>query len=143
MSKRARPHWRAHSIIVAALLCAIVLAIGHHLFYQSLVNKPAPNDVVNILGTNVSKQQINIAGGTAFALLVKAFLVIALSTVFAQLLWLSIARHASHELTLGTLDTIWEGPANLFALWNISVWWRFPLLFLIVLMIWYGRPVCA
>ena len=132
-----RPHWQTPAATCAALICGILFAIGHHLFYQSLGGRPASSDVYNILGTEVSSQQLNIAGGTAFALLVKTSLVVALTNVFVQLFWQTIRKQKSREVTLDSLDTIFDSLNNVFTLFKAWVWWRYPVLFILVLISWF------
>ena len=135
-SAQRKAHWRAPATILVALACGILFAAGHHLFYSSLAGEPAPSDAYNILGTNVSRQQLNIAGGTAFALLVKTSLVISLSSVFVQLFWLAITRQSSHEITLQSLDNIFDSLTDLFFLFREWFCWQYPLLFSLALTIW-------
>ena len=131
-----RPHWEIPTATVAALGCGILFAVGHHIFYQSLDGNTASNDVYNILGTNVSVQQLNIAGGTALALLAKTSLVVALTNVFVQLFWQILKNHGSRDITLDSVDTLFDSLNNVFTLFKAWVWWRYPLLFLVVLMSW-------
>lgn len=136
MARRQRPHWQAPTTIITALVCAVLFAVGHHVFYSSLNGKAAHGNVYNILGSDVSAQQLNIAGGTALAFLVKAALGVALSLVFIQVFWQSIKSRSSQDVTLQTLDTIFDGLNNVFTLLKAWVWWRYPLLFILALVAW-------
>ena len=136
MGGSRRPHWLAPAALVVALICGLLFAAGHHLFYSSLDGKAAHSDVYTILGSDISRQQLNIAGGTAFALLVKTSLGVALSTVFVQLFWQTIKRQSSRDITLESLDTIFDGLNNIFTLFKAWTWWRYPLLFVLALIAW-------
>ena len=135
---KRRPHWQAPATILIALICGVLFAVGHHLFYQSLAGNSAPSDEYNILGSSISKQQLNIAGGTAFALLVKTSLGVALTTIFIQLFWQAFTKRTSQEATLESLDTVFDGLNNIYCLFKANVWWRYPLLFLLALVAWYA-----
>ena len=135
MAKDVHIHWQAPTTVVLALVVGIVFAAGHHLFYSSLNGKPAPNSGYNILGSQVSQQQLNIAGGTAFAFLVKASLVTALTTAYAQLFWRAVL-HRSREVTLERLDTAFSVLSNVHYLMKAWIWWRYPTLFSIALVAW-------
>lgn len=134
-------HWRAPTTIVVSLICGILLTIGHHLFYSSLSRHKAPNDFYNILGSNFSNQQLNIAGGTAFALLVKEFLSKALSTVYAQLFWHAAQAQSSHETSLGALDTTSGGLTDIVSLVKVWTWKRHPLMFVLAIITWQVCPI--
>ena len=92
----------------------------------------------SILGSNISPQQLNVAIGTAFAFLVKASLVTAVSTAYLQLLWRALLRSARGS-TLGNLDTAFSGLNNIISLGKVWVWWRLPLLFALAVVAWYVK----
>lgn len=127
--------WQAPTTIVLSLIAGLLLAVGHHLFYAGLHGKEAHPDGFQVLGSHISPQQLNIAIGTAIAYLVKAFLLLALSTAYLQLLWRALLR-AARGSTLGDLDTAFSGLSNLISLGKVWVWWRLPLLFALALAAW-------
>lgn len=133
--------WQAPATIILSLAAGVLLAIGHHLFYNHLHGRSARTDGWQILGSDVSPQQLNIAIGTAIAYLVKTFLVLALSTAYLQLLWRALLR-AARGSTLGDLDTAFSGLSNLISLSKVWVWWRLPLLFALALVAWYVSASC-
>ena len=135
MAKNANIHWQAPTTVVLALAAGVLFAAGHHLFYKSLDGTPAANIGYNILGSQVSPQQLNIAGGTAFAFLVKACLVTALATAYVQLFWRAMLRK-SREVTLERLDTTFSALSNVHYLLKLWIWWRYPVLFLLALIAW-------
>jgi hypothetical protein len=124
-------HWRAYTTMVTSLLLGILLALGHHLFYNSLDGKPVGASEHVIRG--VTRQQLNLTLGTLFAFLVKAFLAVAVTTVYTQIAWRAIKKRAT---TLGTIDTIFHVVSNFWSLISFSVWWKYPLLLLLALTMW-------
>jgi hypothetical protein len=125
-------HWRASTIMVTSLLFGMLLALGHHLFYNHLNGKPvgAPEHVI----IGVTRQQLNLTLGTLFAFLVNAFLGIAVTTSYTQVVWRAVKKRAT---TLATIDTVFHVVTNFWSLVYFSVWWKYPLLLLLALTIWY------
>ncbi|KAE9378213.1 hypothetical protein N431DRAFT_435384 [Stipitochalara longipes BDJ] len=124
-------HWRASTIMVTSLLFGMLLATGHHLFYTHLNGKPvgAPEHVV----MGVTRQQLNLTLGTLFAFLVHAFLSVAVTTSYTQLVWRAIKKQGT---TLSTIDTIFHVVSNFWSLMFLSTWFKYPLLFLVGLTVW-------
>ena len=135
MFRQSHIHWQAPTTAVLALVVGILFAIGHHLFYDSLSGRPAPNAGYHILGSDISSQQINIAGGTAFAFLVKASLIAAVAVCYIQLFWRTMA-YRSRENTLESLDTTFSALTNILVLFKVWIWWRFPVLFSLAVASW-------
>jgi hypothetical protein len=121
--------WPVIITALVAFLTGVLAAIAHHLFYQSLDGQPAPalDQRYRILWGSVSKQEINVAGGTAFAFLVKAALGTAISTAYVQLFWRALMRSDSKK-TLSNVDTMFSVLSNPVSLFKIWTWRRFPLL---------------
>ena len=136
MTERTRIHWQAPATVVASLIAGTLFAIGHHLFYQGLDGRVAPNDIHYILGSDVSDQQLNIAGGTALSFLVKACLFAALNAAYAQLFW-RVMLHRTPEVTLERLDATFSALTNAHHMFKAKVWWRYPVLFTVALIAWY------
>ena len=128
-------HWLAPTTILLSLAAGVLLAIGHHLFYRSLRGKQVRTRGYEILGSDVSPQQLNLAIGTAFAFLVKAALVTAVSTAYIQLLWRALLR-AARVSTLGNLDAVFSGLGNIISLSKVWIWWHYPLLFSLAIVAW-------
>lgn len=130
-ARRGGIHWRASTAMVASLLFGMLLALGHHLFYAHLDGKPvgAPTHVL----TGVTRQQLNLTLGTLFAFLVRAFLAVAVTIAYTQLVWRAVKRRAT---TLTTIDTMFHVVSNFWSLGHFAVWWRYPLLLLLALTIW-------
>lgn len=124
-------NWRAYTTMVASLLCGILLAIGHHLFYNSLNGKPvgAPEHVLR----GVTRQQLNLTLGTLFSFLVRAFLAAAVTIAYTQVVWRAVKERST---TLSTIDTIFHVATNIWSFLSLSVWWKYPVLLLLALTIW-------
>ncbi|KAK4505519.1 hypothetical protein PRZ48_003482 [Zasmidium cellare] len=79
--------WRAPLGMLAALVAGVCLAAGHHAFYASLQGREVSSHQYRVGSWTASSQQINPAGGTAFAFVFKASMVY-------SLWWLSLfGRH--------------------------------------------------
>ncbi|KAI5366053.1 hypothetical protein Slin14017_G036930 [Septoria linicola] len=130
-------YWLTPTWMVASLLTGIAFAIAHHFFYQSLDQTTAPttDDYYSVAGSHMAKQQFNTAVGTAFAFLVKASLVFAVSSAYFQTA-LHVAKRGRQVLTIGNMDVLLSALGNAISLGNAKFWWRQPMLFLIALIIW-------
>lgn len=128
-------HWLAPTTILLSLAVGVLLAAGHHLFYRSLHGKQVRTRGYEILGSDVSPQQLNLAIGTAFALLVKAAPITAVSTAYIQLLWRALLRAARGSI-LGNLDAVFSGLNNIISLTKGWIWWHYPLLFSLAIIVW-------
>lgn len=135
MKSRSQVHWLGPTTVFLALAAGVLFAAGHHIFYNRLNGTPAPNDAFDVLGSKVSKQELNVACGTAFAFLVRAALVTALSTAYTQLFWRTMI-HSSHGATLDSLDTTFSALSSVLSLLKVKVWWRHQLLFLLATLSW-------
>jgi len=130
-SKNGGIHWRACTTMVTSLIFGILLAFGHHVFYNSLSDKPVGVPETVIIG--VTRQQLNLTLGALFAFLVKVFLVVAITTAYTQIMWKDIKKQATR---LTTIDMIFDVISNFWSLLSFSVWWKYPLLFLLALTTW-------
>lgn len=126
-------HWLAPSSMLGALLAGILLALGHHLFYQRLDGTVA--NTAGILGSDVSRQQASIAIGTAFAFLVKASLVYAVTIAYVQIFWKE-AKAPNAAPTLSTLDDLSCAIDNLLVLFKPSKWISYWLLMVLATVAW-------
>lgn len=124
-------YWKAYTTMVSSLFCGMLLALGHHLFYNSLNGKPVgtPQHIIRM----VTRQQLNLTLGTLFAFLVKACLAVAVTTAYTQIFWRAVKKRST---ILTTIDTIYYGPTNVWSLLSFSVWLKYPLLLLLVLTVW-------
>jgi hypothetical protein len=121
--------WPVIITALVAFISGVLAAVGHHLFYQSLDGKPAPalDERYRIFQGSVSRQEVNVAGGTAFAFLVKAALGTAISTAYVQLFWRALMQSATRKTlsNVATMFSVLSNPVFLFKIWT---WWRFPML---------------
>lgn len=135
MTKYGNVHWLAPASMFGGLVAAALLAVGHHLFYNGLSGTRVVEDAV--FGTSISRQQANIAIGTALAFLFQALLVFVVSVAFIQGFWREVrVRHKTTRPTLGLLDSAFSSFSNFITLFNVSIWWRYPLLLLLALTAW-------
>jgi len=123
--------------MISSFLCGVLLALGHHLFYQSLDNKSASVQY-DVMRREFDGQQLNIAIGTAFAFLVKAAFVLAVSTTYYQIFWRHMQREViSDDLpTLKNTDSAFSGLDNIISLLTIPMWCRYPFLFTMAAVAW-------
>lgn len=134
---RTHIDWLAPTTIVLSLLLGAAVAIGHHVFYLSLNGMVVEDGDFHVLGSSVSRQQLNIAGGTALAYVVKAALTTAVSTAYIQLFWRNLVRTTTQAPTLSVVDSLFAVFSNGFMLGKVWVWWRYPLLFCLAATAWY------
>lgn len=137
MTKTRAIDYVAPTCMLASLLVAVAAAIGHHFFYSSLDGTIAPDTAHAVFGASVSKQQFNIAVGTALAFCFKAALVLSVSIAFIQAFWQTVkTTRRSRVVQLGQLDSAYSALHNLLAIFNPLTWWRYPLPLLVALVAW-------
>lgn len=127
-------YWLTPVMMLASLMLGGLFALGHHVFYSALAGKVTPSDTLGIMGLEVSKQQINIATGSALAFLFKMALVGAMSTAYVQIFW-HLRKCAKRDVTLTELDATFSPSLGLSTITQLSVWIKYPFLFLLVLSI--------
>ena len=136
MAAKTTIYWLAPASMIASLVLGLLFASGHHLFYQSLNGTKVSTGP--FLGSPISKQAANTAIGTAPAFLVKASLVLAVSSSFVQLFWRTTRVYcACGPPTLAQLDSLYSVLHSIIALLNVALWWRCPLLLLTAAVAWY------
>ncbi|QDS72737.1 hypothetical protein FKW77_003922 [Venturia effusa] len=118
-------HWKAPSIMISSLLLGLAFILGHHFFYQSLHHTPT--------GGAVFEQQINTGIGTAFAFIVRMFLVIAIGTAYWQLFWHQVKARPTPVAQLDTMSSILGSVLEFF---SIRTMVRFPLMAFMAAIIW-------
>ena len=123
--------------MLAAFTTGVLLALGHHLFYDSLDGEETPSDDFHFGGLDYSRQQLNIQAGTAFAFLVKAFLVLAISIAYAQVFWAALSgSHERKPPILGNIDTAFSALGNVLTLFKFTAWSWSPVLLLLSILTW-------
>lgn len=137
MAPHLLSYWWTPLLMVLSSLAGVLLALGHHLFYKSLVDTPASINY-SIMGNQFTGQQLNIAIGTAFAFLVKVAFVLSVSTAYYQIFWRYMKREStSNKLpTLVCVDTAFSSLDDLISLLTIPLWFRYPILFLMAATAW-------
>lgn len=128
-------HWLAPTTIVLALVVGFLLALGHHFFYFSLDGEPVSTESYHLAGKTLPKQQFNTSVGIGFALLVRTFLSIAVSTAYVQLFWRSI-RTAKQSPRLAELDWASSGVNNILGIVNFKFWWKYSALVALAIVFW-------
>ncbi|TLD39104.1 hypothetical protein E2P81_ATG00091 [Venturia nashicola] len=118
-------HWKAPAIMVSSLLLGFAFILGHHFFNQSLHHTPT--------GDAVFEQQVNTGIGTAFAFIVRMFLVVAVGTAYWQLFWHQAKARPTPIAELDSMSSI-IGSALEFI--SIRTLLRFPLLAFMATIIW-------
>jgi hypothetical protein len=136
MKSRMAVHWVTPTTMVSAFLGGCLLSFGHHRFYSSLAGTITPTGHYDMFtGSQISKQEINTAIGTAFAFLVKAMLALAVSTAYVQAFWHS-AKASRKGQRLSTLDTTSSILGNALGFLKIHVWVKYPLLLFLAVIAW-------
>jgi hypothetical protein len=130
----AQIHWKTYLLMLAAFIAGVLLAAGHHLFYNHLAGKPVAAGDYQLGQVEVSKQQVNIALGTTFAFLVKAALASAATIAYAQVVWAAIQ---GRETRLSAIDSMFSILRDISSFFSGPVW-RHPLLVLLALTVWYA-----
>jgi hypothetical protein len=120
-----RMHWRTPTVIVLAYIAGLAFAISHHIFYASLNGKS--------IDSNLFGQQMNIAIGTTFAVLVRAALVTAVGTVYWQTFWEGLLHR---PLTIGHVDSLAGALASVLDLLNVRAFRSNPILGILALLSW-------
>jgi hypothetical protein len=115
-------HWLAPTTLFVSFAAGVGLAVGHHCFYSSLHNQPIAQ----------YSQQYNNAIGTAFSLLVRAALVIAISTTYWQVFW----RRLHQDLPLATVDSLAGILGSLQEFLSLETLKASPLLVVLALLAW-------
>jgi hypothetical protein len=130
-------HMAVPAVMTGALLRGCLFALGHHLFYQSLAGKAVSDQYWNAFGTKITNQQINTAAGTAFAFLVKAALVLAVSTAYTQAFWMAAKGQSQKgNIQVGHLDAGFSALGDVLCLTKGSLWRRCPTLLALAVMVW-------
>ena len=128
-------HWLAPTTIAAALAVGFFLSLGHHFFYVGLDGRSVSTESYHIAGKTLPVQQINTSVGIVFALLVRIFLSIAVSTAYVQLFWRSM-RTAEQSPRLAELDWASSGMNNVIRAFTFKFWWKYPALVALAIIFW-------
>lgn len=129
-------HWTIPTKIILAFLAGVAIALGHHLFYQQLDGQIAPTGEYVFGRSQLSKQQFNIAVGTAFAFLVKSSLTLAITCSWIQLFWFVLKRTSTRPL-LVDMDHAFSLLQDIRVLFRFSMWHRDYILLIPVAIIFW------
>jgi hypothetical protein len=125
-----RIHWKAPMVMSVSMILGVVFVFGHHFFYHSLHHTPTNEAVF--------QQEVNTGIGTAFAFLIRMFLVISVGTAYWQLFWLQVKRKPTSLESLDTLISILE---NAFKFFNVRTLASFPVLAIVAIVLWYEHSI--
>jgi len=135
MARKNKIYWLTPTTALLSFTAGLSLSLGHHLTYRHLAGSVAPPGEYHTLVGKISKQQLNIAIGTAFAYLVKSTLSLAVATSYAQVFWRALVT-ASKGARLRDIDSAYSVTQDILKLFNVGVWRRNPLLLPLALIIW-------
>ena len=128
-------HWLAPTTIILALVVGFFFALGHHFFYVGLDGGPVSTESYHLAGKTLPKQQFNTSVGILFALLVRTFLSIAVSTAYVQLFWRYI-RTAKQSPRLAELDWASSSVNNVLRIFNFKFWSKYSALVALAMVFW-------
>jgi hypothetical protein len=111
--------------MISSFTAGGIFILVHHLFYQSLHHQATNNALF--------QQQVNTGIGTAFAFIVKMFLMIAVGTGYWQMFWGQVKRRPVPVEGVDVLSNILENGLQFLSLKTLG---RFPLLGLIAAITW-------
>ncbi|EXJ79163.1 hypothetical protein A1O3_08664 [Capronia epimyces CBS 606.96] len=120
-------HWKAPTLMLFPTAVGIGLALGQHFFYQHLDGRATDGSDTKF------SQALNTGIGTAFAFLVRSFLVLAMGTAYAQLFWQRL-RHKQVKFT--EIDSLFAILTSLMDLLRWRIWIHHPLLAIVALLAW-------
>jgi hypothetical protein len=118
-----RIDWLVPTQMAALLAIGTLLAVGHHLFYNSLAGHPVGK----------ISQQWATRYGTAFTFLVKACLVSAVSTAYTQHIWVMFRQKS---MSIGALDATFSATSDPFSFLSVEMLKRVKIGTLLALMTW-------
>ena len=124
MSRFAGAHWLLPGLMVGGLLLGLLLALAHHLFYQSLNG--------HIVGSD-EQQQWNVRIGTGLSFVVKTCFTAAAGIAYTQLLWHQLK---SHPVTIDGADALFGVISNAWDFRHLEVYKHGLLLPVIALIAW-------
>ncbi|OJJ47348.1 hypothetical protein ASPZODRAFT_16029 [Penicilliopsis zonata CBS 506.65] len=121
--------------MAGSLVTGVILAIGHHLFYRHLAGTRPPDAVYAAFGrsSGLTGQQLNLAVGSAFAFLVKAFLGMGISLAHDQATWRTIK---ARPMPSAFIDGAFAAKTSLFDLLNLHLWKRSVSTMLLAVVYW-------
>lgn len=128
-----RSHWRTPMEMFGSLLAGIAFAIGHDQFYRRLHGTFVDGGDGLDWNRSPIPQEWVIRIATAFAFLVKTFLVIAVCIAYSQRMWYNLNRD---EFRIQQIDSLTSVLVDIFSFRRLSLWGRVPLLALMGAVAW-------
>ena len=110
--------------MMLSLLCGIITATVHHLFYNQLNGRVTGNS---------TDQQWVLRIGTAVAFISRLCLAIATGGAYVQWLWLETRRR---QYDMASLDVMFAVLGNAFEFVNLRFWFQRPILGLLATITW-------
>ncbi|KAE9381012.1 hypothetical protein N431DRAFT_363157 [Stipitochalara longipes BDJ] len=126
----ARLRFLVPSLMCGGILLGILVAIAHHLFYQSLNTKIVHSE---------NQQQWFLRIGTGLAILTKTLLTTSAALAYTQVLWHTLRLR---PVSLNNIDSLFSATTNAWHFTNWEFWKRGPALAIIALIIW-TLPIIA
>lgn len=120
-------HWRPAWTMYIFLVFGCCFALGHHLFYASLNDKIADN------------QLAMLRYGTILAFATKASFVASVVTAFRQRLWVTLRNKL---LSVGAVDALFAATDDVTALWNVETYQKAKMAMLLAAIVWYVTDLC-
>ncbi|GIZ48251.1 hypothetical protein CKM354_001131900 [Cercospora kikuchii] len=115
------PHWLTPTVLVTSFLAGVALAIGHHLYYQSLE------------GVSPEGRQYNpVTIGTAIVFMVRTTMIITVTTAYWQVFWRVLRR----RLPIATIDSLAGALSAVYEVLSLKTLRASPLLVGLVLLGW-------
>lgn len=122
---------KAYYVMVTLFICAVILAVGHHLFYSYLDGRQLDQIFVS--------QAWITRSGNAFAFAFKTVLVAGLAIAYCQVLWYCVRRQA---FRIGSLDSMFSVLTDPLGLLNIDLLRRTTILSILAALSWF-LPLAA
>ncbi|MCJ1230870.1 hypothetical protein MMC12_007544 [Toensbergia leucococca] len=125
VQRMQKMHWKSPVVMLGSFLIGIGLSFGHHAFYRSLDGSSISNAMFD--------QSFNIGIGTAFAFLVRAFLVIAVGVAYVQHFWRDVKARPT---PISHIDTIASLLSSIQEFLSLKTLWRHPVLVMLAIISW-------
>lgn len=133
-------HWASPLLILCPWVAAGLFALGHHLYYRNLAGQISSTGYLDVAGHSISRQQLHISIGNAFAYLVRTLLSLATTTAYTQAFWYFV-KQVRNNATFSELDCTYAILSNVLGLFHIKAWRTYSVLLLIAVTCWYSnRP---
>lgn len=122
-----RVHWGNPLFMCTAFSLGVLSALCHHILYAHYDQRIVSSS------DGAYQQKLVIRTGTALAFLVKSTLTVAVSIVFVQQFWTSLAGSSER---VSAIDSITNVRANILQFLRIRIWMRQRVLALLALILW-------